>query len=325
MLMRDNNEGRVTPPLATIGIPSYNRRRSLERSLQTALGQDYDNFEVLVCDNASTDGTQEFVENHLKKDSRLRYIRHPENKGPLFNFKSALESARGVYFLWLGSDDRIDPNYLKHCIAHLQRNPDHVLVSGRIHYYKGGKFLFEEPQVNIHQAGIHGRVAEFYRSIGCNGVTYGVGQKSDFLRIPFTQSMGWDWLFVAGLAGLGKIQSVDGTIIHREFTWDDSSFEQISSTFKLSSFQKNNPYLAIAILAWDQIRNAHPLFGTLSKMQRWLLAVHAMAIIRRRHKIGRLRLLRSFMNGEARGLLEETQNNSASLRREYGPKAFHSV
>lgn len=325
MVLHDMNEGRKAPPLATIGIPTYNRRRSLERCVQSALAQDFEHFEVLICDNASTDDTQEFVEALARKDHRVRYIRHPENKGPLFNFKATLEAARGGYFFWLGSDDRIDSNYLRHCFTHLQAHPDHVLVSGRIHYYKEDKFLFEEPQVNIHQAGIHGRVAEFYRGIGCNGVTYGVGRRSDFLKIPFTQSMGWDWLFIAGLASLGKIRSIDGTIIHRDFTWDDSSFEQITKTFQLTPFQQKNPYLAIALLAWDQIQNADALFGSLTKMQRWLLAVHAVAILRRRHKIGRLRLLRSFMNGEVRRLLEDTQKKSASLQREYGPRETDSL
>lgn len=319
------NAGKEMPPVATIGIPTYNRRRSLERCVQSALAQDFENIEVLICDNASTDDTQAFVEALARRDHRVRYIRHPQNKGPLFNFKATLESARGGYFCWLGSDDRIDPNYVRHCIAYLQDHRDHALVSGRIHYYKEDKFLFEEPQVNIRQAGIHGRVAEYYRGIGCNGVTYGVGRRSDFLKIPFTQAMGWDWLFIAGMASLGKVQSIDGTIIHRDFTWDDSSFEQITKSFQLSAFQQKNPYLSIAILAWDQIQNAHGLFGSLTKAKRWLLAVHAVAIIRRRHKIGRLRLLRSFMNGEARSLLEDTQKKSASLQREYGTTETNSL
>lgn len=105
-------------PLVTIGIPTYNRRNGyFPGALASALAQDYGELEVVVCDNASTDGTDEYVAQ--VRDPRLRYIRHPENIGANANFNSCLENARGAYFLLLHDDDLIDPTFVSRCIAAL--------------------------------------------------------------------------------------------------------------------------------------------------------------------------------------------------------------
>ena len=106
-------------PLVSIGMPTYNRAGGyLPLALDSALAQDYPNLEVIVSDNASTDGTEEFVRS--KGDSRIRYFRHPDSIGGANNFNFCLKQATGTYFLLLHDDDMIDPDFVSVCVRALQ-------------------------------------------------------------------------------------------------------------------------------------------------------------------------------------------------------------
>ncbi len=103
-------------PLVTIAIPTYNRAASyLPLALQSALDQTYPDIEVLVSDNASSDGTAALVSG--VRDPRLRYLRHAVNIGANGNFNFCLEQAAGDYFLLLHDDDRIDPDFVAACLS----------------------------------------------------------------------------------------------------------------------------------------------------------------------------------------------------------------
>lgn len=106
----------VELPLVTIGIPTYNRANTyLPGALESARNQTYPNLEIVVCDNGSTDKTEEIVEGF--DDSRIRYIRHTTNIGANANFNSCLDNARGDLFLLLHDDDRIDSDFVESCLS----------------------------------------------------------------------------------------------------------------------------------------------------------------------------------------------------------------
>ena len=112
-----------TEPLVSIGIPTYNRAADyLPVALGSALAQDYANLEIIVSDNASTDGTADFVKS--KNDARIRFFRHEENIGPANNPNFCVEQARGAYFLLLHDDDMIDPDFVSVCMRAVDGNPN---------------------------------------------------------------------------------------------------------------------------------------------------------------------------------------------------------
>lgn len=122
---------RGTPqhPLVTIGISTYNRVAStFPAALQSALDQDYPVLEIIVCDNASEDGTAEFMAE--QRDPRLRYHRHPANIGPNANFNACLERAQGQYFLLLHDDDLLDPTFVTRAMAAIGQREPGVALSG---------------------------------------------------------------------------------------------------------------------------------------------------------------------------------------------------
>src|SRR5260370_26665324 len=130
-----NSNYTQTEPLVTIGLPTFNRATKLKRAIETALGQSYQNLELVISDNASTDGTYELCEEFCRRDQRVKYIQQPSNLGAAANFRAVLNHAQDEFFMWLGDDDWLDLDYVFECIRVLKERPDHNLVCGRARYY----------------------------------------------------------------------------------------------------------------------------------------------------------------------------------------------
>jgi len=92
-------------PLVSILIPTYNRRIMLERALDSARSQSYENCEIIVSDNCSTDETFSFLKSYQGKCRNLYIHKTEKNIGPLHNLLNALNNARGVYAYFLADDD----------------------------------------------------------------------------------------------------------------------------------------------------------------------------------------------------------------------------
>ena len=102
----------------TIGLPVYNAERYLESAAESILAQTYENFDLLIADNASTDRTQTICRELSRRDSRVRYVRHAENIGVVPNHNFTAEAARGEFFRWAANtDDLIEPTALEKCVA----------------------------------------------------------------------------------------------------------------------------------------------------------------------------------------------------------------
>jgi glycosyltransferase involved in cell wall biosynthesis len=117
----------------SIGLPVYNGEDYVAESIEALLGQSYDDFELIVSDNASTDSTGEICRRYAKQDTRVRYIRQPRNIGLSPNHNFVLDHARGELFKWAAADDLYGRDLLKRCVDALREYPDVVLA----HSYEG--------------------------------------------------------------------------------------------------------------------------------------------------------------------------------------------
>lgn len=97
-------------PGVSVGLPVYNGERYLAAAVDTILGQTFEDFELIIADNASTDGTAAIARDFAKRDARVRYVRNATNIGAIANFNLVFKLARGEYFKWNGYDDM-----LPHC------------------------------------------------------------------------------------------------------------------------------------------------------------------------------------------------------------------
>jgi glycosyltransferase involved in cell wall biosynthesis len=119
-------------PLVSIGLPVYNGGRYLAETIECILCQTYPHFELIICDNASTDGTEEICRRFASLDDRVRYFRNATNLGVSRNFNLAVEHASGKYFRWAADDDRIAPEYLERCVEALEADPTIILCHTQV-------------------------------------------------------------------------------------------------------------------------------------------------------------------------------------------------
>lgn len=115
-------------PRVSVGLPVYNGERYVRQALDSLLDQDFDDFEIVICDNASTDGTAEICRAYSAKDQRIRYFRNETNIGASPNYNRTFELARGQYFKWCAHDDRCHPNFLSRCVAVMDAAPPSVAL-----------------------------------------------------------------------------------------------------------------------------------------------------------------------------------------------------
>lgn len=115
-------------PRLSIGLPVYNGEEYLAESFDALLGQSFRDFELIVSDNASTDGTEAICRRYAQLDSRIRYLRQPRNIGAAPNHNLVLAEARGELFKWASHDDLYGRDLLLRCVEALEEHPDVVLA-----------------------------------------------------------------------------------------------------------------------------------------------------------------------------------------------------
>lgn len=114
-------------PKVSILIPVFNRKDYIAECIQSALNQTFTDFEVVVVDNASEDGTWEICQQFAALDQRVRIFRNDSNIGPVRNWRRCAQEAKGEFSKILFSDDCLEPNCLTEMVPKLV-NSDIALV-----------------------------------------------------------------------------------------------------------------------------------------------------------------------------------------------------
>lgn len=118
-------------PKVTIGMPVYNGEAYLERSIHSILDQTFTDFELVIADDASRDGTEAICRGFAAADPRVRYNRNAKNLGGSGNYNYVFSLGRGRYFKWSAQDDLIMPTFLEQCVEVLDARPEVVLCQAR--------------------------------------------------------------------------------------------------------------------------------------------------------------------------------------------------
>ena len=132
-------------PLVTIGLPVYNGLPHLRAAVDTLLAQTYPNVEIIVSDNASTDGTGDYCRALAEVHPRVKYFRNATNVGPGENFRLVLERARGEYFMWASHDDKWNATYVAALAGALATAPAAVLATPAVFHIREDGTLCSEP------------------------------------------------------------------------------------------------------------------------------------------------------------------------------------
>ena len=115
-------------PKLSIGIPVFNGQSLLQKLLDSLLAQTFRDFEILICDNASSDRTPQICREYVRNDSRVYYVRNQRNLGAVANFNRVFELSTAPLFKWAAHDDLYHETYLDACVRLLEENPDVVLA-----------------------------------------------------------------------------------------------------------------------------------------------------------------------------------------------------
>lgn len=127
-------------PLVSIIMPAYNRKSVMGRAIDSCLSQTYNNIELIICDDHSTDGTEQYIQNRMQEDSRIRYCKNPEGKrGANAARNAAIRIANGKYLAFLDTDDYLLDDSIEIRVRTFQENPSVAMVYGNVYSEYHGK------------------------------------------------------------------------------------------------------------------------------------------------------------------------------------------
>jgi glycosyltransferase involved in cell wall biosynthesis len=206
-------------PTLSVGLAVHNGDAHLAEAIESILSQTFTDFELIVCDNASTDATQEICEHYRRMDRRIRYYRNRTNIGGANNENLTVQYARGRYFRWAADDDVCEPTLFERCIDHLEHHPEVVLC------YTGITGIDEdgEPFRDLYeQRGTASRPSERLRELlpsdhACEP-TYGVVRTEMLLPVGLQRNYpDSDRVLLCALAMRGPFVQLDERLFKKRF------------------------------------------------------------------------------------------------------------
>lgn len=118
-------------PRVSLGLPVFNGEPFLRHAIESMLAQTFTDFELIICDNASTDRSWAIAQEYANRDPRICCFRNERNVGPAENFNRAFRLAQGPYFKWVAADDLCEPDWLRRCVEALDANRSAALAYTR--------------------------------------------------------------------------------------------------------------------------------------------------------------------------------------------------
>lgn len=197
----------MSVPRVTVGLPVYNGERYLPATLRSILDQDFADFELLVADNASTDGTLDLVRDASVTDRRIRILTSDENMGAAPNYNRLVRAARGELFKWAGYDDILEPGYLSRCVEALDRNQAAVLAFPSTSIIDGaGNHVGDyDDRLDLRDGRAWMRVARYARRVNLCNACFGVMRRDVMLTTGLIRAyVSSDITFLAEMAVRGQ-------------------------------------------------------------------------------------------------------------------------
>ena len=209
-------------PTLSIGLAVRNGGHLVERCIESILSQDFIDFELVVSDNASDDGSTRKFEEYARADRRFRLSANPVNIGSHDNMRRVLDISRGTFFRWISHDDWLEPGCLSACMREIGNRPDAIGVSTwfTIHTPDGSS-RYEEYQGEFPDSPDPVRRFErmlwfFHAGDAKYDPMYGIFRRDRLLRTSFPgPSERTDWLTSIELALAGSMINVSKRLANR--------------------------------------------------------------------------------------------------------------
>ena len=216
-------------PRVSIGVPVYNCEKFIGQSVGSLLAQTYGDFELIITDNASTDGTEEICREFVAKDKRVRYFRNERNLGGPGNFRRVLSLCKGELHKWSTADDYWDPTFIEKCVAVLDREPDVVACYSKTRFVDASGNVIEDYEDHLHlqESSPKARFIRVIEETSKCHVHLGVIRRAAMMRTTLIgNELASDIRFLAELSLYGKFFVLPEYLFFRRFHQTSSSWER---------------------------------------------------------------------------------------------------
>ena len=203
-----NTNGPAEYPLVSIGLPVFNDEKSIKNSIQAIIDQSFQNWELIISDNNSSDETLKIIKECVKFDDRIFFYKQEINIGMYPNFEFVLNKSKGQYFHWLGSDDSRSANFLEDNISFLEEHPDFVASCSSKYFGAIDKIQNNNINFSLDQDLAYKRINWLLTNIWqSHSIYYSVVRTSIIKQCQFLGEhfLSQDWIVDIHMAKHGKI------------------------------------------------------------------------------------------------------------------------
>lgn len=213
-------------PVLSIGMPVYNGEKFIRESLDSIVGQSFGDFELVICDNGSTDATEETCREYGSSDPRIRYTRNPDNLGATANYNTVARRARGKYFKWASSNDLCQPGFFEKCVRVLEENPSVVLCYPRTRLFDSEAGTEEDyvDALHLQQDDPVERFAVVINGLSLNNVMNGVARTEAMQKTHLIPDIYCgDQSVIAELSLMGKFVEIPEFLFYRRMDQESAT------------------------------------------------------------------------------------------------------
>lgn len=205
-------------PRVSVGMPVFNGEKYLKQALDSILAQTYQDFELVISDNASTDKTQQICLEYAKRDCRVSYYRSERNFGASWNHNRVFKLSLGKYFKWAAHDDVIAPEFLFKCVNVLEKDHSVVLChskTARIDEF-GEVTGFYHYETITDSRKPQTRFSDALSRKGFPWMIFGVFRRDALSITPLLEGyIGSDWNLLAEISLIGRISEIPEYLFFR--------------------------------------------------------------------------------------------------------------
>jgi glycosyltransferase involved in cell wall biosynthesis len=202
-------------PLISIGMPVYNEEKYISESIQSLLAQTFEDFELIISDNASQDRTQEICLEFASKDKRIRYVRNEKNRGQDYNFRRVFELSSGAYFMWAAGHDLWHPEYLDRARHALDNNPNVLLCYPQVVVIdeQGNENTEVKSYLDTRYLGLFSRYMVYLWSCLHPFIIHGLARSKAYRQVNFSiNAFNAEFILFARLSLLGEIMPLEQSL-----------------------------------------------------------------------------------------------------------------
>ena len=209
-------------PKISVGLAVRNESHGVRHCIESVLGQDFADLELVISDNASDDGTVETLQEYARDDRRVKLVLNAVDVGIHENMNRALNAASGTYYRWISADDWLEPSALSTAVRTFELHPEAVGVTSgftihtadaapRFETYPGEFPTSPDPARRFE------RMLWFFHAGDAKyDPMYGVYRRDRLMQTGrLRPSERTDWLLTAELSLMAPIVHVDDRLAHR--------------------------------------------------------------------------------------------------------------